>query len=208
MTTRPNNPYLRGADQYDRRLSRPIIRSMRETERQAVEALLTPRLEGCCRVLEIGPGTGWYTALVARCCPEVEVVEQAPAMVELLHARLSREQLTNVTVWTGDFLDQEFSQPFDLVLSVGVLDYIAEPRQFLARMVELARRSVVFTVPRRGMWGRCFQLGGALTKTRVFCYHPREVADLLPQPPTEVVECGLRTAVTKGLTLAVAVDRG
>ena len=64
-----------------------------------VEAL---ELAGRERVLEIGTGSGWQTALLARLTAFVWSVERWPDLAEAARARLERAGATNVEVVVGD----------------------------------------------------------------------------------------------------------
>jgi protein-L-isoaspartate(D-aspartate) O-methyltransferase len=64
-----------------------------------VEAL---ELTGRERVLEIGTGSGWQTALLARLAAHVWSVERWPDLATAARRRLARAGLTNVEVVVGD----------------------------------------------------------------------------------------------------------
>ena len=64
-----------------------------------VEAL---ELRGSERVLEVGTGFGWQTALLARLAARVWSVERWPDLAEAARERLERSGETNVSVVVGD----------------------------------------------------------------------------------------------------------
>jgi protein-L-isoaspartate(D-aspartate) O-methyltransferase len=59
-------------------------------------------LTGDERVLEIGTGYGWQTALLARLAREVWSVERFRDLAEFAESALERQQVTNATVVVGD----------------------------------------------------------------------------------------------------------
>jgi protein-L-isoaspartate(D-aspartate) O-methyltransferase len=69
-----------------------------------VVATMTQALEltGDERVLEIGTGSGYQAAILARLCREVITVEVVPELAEAAEERLRRLGFTNVKVAVGD----------------------------------------------------------------------------------------------------------
>jgi protein-L-isoaspartate(D-aspartate) O-methyltransferase len=59
-------------------------------------------LKGDERVLEVGTGSGYGAAVLARCCAEVVTIERHPALAERAAARLAELGYANVEVRTGD----------------------------------------------------------------------------------------------------------
>jgi protein-L-isoaspartate(D-aspartate) O-methyltransferase len=60
------------------------------------------RLTGTERVLEVGTGYGYQTAILARLCPEVFSIERFPELAEQARANLATEGAENVSVLVGD----------------------------------------------------------------------------------------------------------
>jgi protein-L-isoaspartate(D-aspartate) O-methyltransferase len=69
-----------------------------------IVAFMTEALElrGGERVLEIGTGSGYQTAVLAELCAEVFSVERIPELADRARAVLAAEGYANVTVRTGD----------------------------------------------------------------------------------------------------------
>ena len=79
-----------------------------------VEALA---LAGSERLLEIGTGFGWQTALLARVAERVWSVERWPDLAEAARGRLERIGATNVVVVVGDGTEGLPGQaPYDAIL--------------------------------------------------------------------------------------------
>ena len=69
------------------------------------------------RALEVGTGSGYAAALLARLCAEVYTIERVPELAEAARARLARLACANVQVRAGDgTLGWPEAAPFDAIL--------------------------------------------------------------------------------------------
>lgn len=69
------------------------------------------------RVLEIGTGSGYQTAILAELAREVVTIERHPILADMARERLSRLEYANVTVVAGDgTLGYPASAPYDAIL--------------------------------------------------------------------------------------------
>jgi SAM-dependent methyltransferase len=113
------------------RLLRPGLFRRRELALQAVRSYPAPR------VLDVGCGSGRIGELVllerARTWVGVDFAEH---MLDLAQARLVRFGQRAELV-RGDFLEVALEAPFEVVLALGLFDYVREPEPFLRRMHEL-----------------------------------------------------------------------
>jgi SAM-dependent methyltransferase len=114
------------------RLLRPGLFRRRELALQAV------RSYPAARVLDVGCGSGRIGELVlmerARSWVGVDFAEH---MLELARERLARFG-ERAQLVRGDFLDLPLEGPFEVVLALGLFDYVREPEPFLQRMYELS----------------------------------------------------------------------
>ena len=79
--------------------------------------LQTARLDGSERVLEIGSGSGFQTALLARLAREVCSIEVVPELARLVQSRLDTLRITNVDLRVGDgSTGWPERAPFDAIL--------------------------------------------------------------------------------------------
>ena len=131
-----------------------------------VEALA---LRGVERVLEIGTGYGWQTALLARLAREVFSVERFPDLAETARAALTGYD--NVHVVVGDGSEGLPEQaPFDAILVAAAYPSVPEPlAQQLAEGGRLVQplgpggdEDVVLFEKRGGGLDRVRSVGGAL----------------------------------------------
>jgi SAM-dependent methyltransferase len=202
-----NNPYRRAARGYDACLRLPIISLLRRDEQRVVNERLARYGDPAATALEIGPGTGCYTLTLSRLFGEVVAVEDSAEMAGLLRRRLEAKGIGNVSIVPGDFRSLAGVASCDVAAAIGVLDYIADPVAFVGRMCEVARRAVVVTVPRRGLFGACYVTGGAIRRRRIYCYPREAVRAWAPGWSCSITEAGRLARVGRGLTLVAAFER-
>ncbi len=96
------------------------------------QTMLSPKVEGRIlqaleikktdRVLEIGTGGGYLTALLAKSAKEVVSVESNKAISKQAKQRLTKHQIENVTLEVGNGVDGWPSKaPFDVIVFTGSL---------------------------------------------------------------------------------------
>lgn len=100
------------------------------------------------RVLDVGCGSGRVAEILMKAgVGEYVGCDFSEDMLELARERLApysdRVQLIN-----GDFLQLEFDGKFDVILGLGLFDYLPEPYLFINKMAELSRGTVFATFPR------------------------------------------------------------
>lgn len=205
-TINENNPYHSTAGDYERKLSLPIVSAIRRQESATINSLIERYVGPDCRALEIGPGTGFYTRALAQACREVVAVEDATEMADILREKLAAH--SNVTVLNNDFRALPTDDKFEVVMAIGVLDYISEPAAFVDKMCGLATKAVIFTTPHRSFWGWVFSTGSKLHKINVYCRGCDTVAEWVPSgwQCATALEVGLKTPLTRGMTLIVALE--
>jgi protein-L-isoaspartate(D-aspartate) O-methyltransferase len=102
-----------------------------------IEAL---ELTGVERVLEVGTGYGWQTALLARLAREVWTIERWPDLAEAATQNLLRHGAEAVTIVVGDGSEGLAEEaPFDAILVSAAFPDVPEP---LAEQVALGGRLV------------------------------------------------------------------
>jgi protein-L-isoaspartate(D-aspartate) O-methyltransferase len=104
------------------------------------ETMLAPRMEARMlqdlvlkptdRVLEVGTGSGYMTALLARCCALVYSVDIVPEFAQAASARLAAHGIVNATLETGDAArGWERHAPYDAIVLTGSLPLLPEAFQ-------------------------------------------------------------------------------
>jgi protein-L-isoaspartate(D-aspartate) O-methyltransferase len=102
-----------------------------------VVAIMTQalRLGGTERVLEIGTGSGYQAAILARLCKEVFTIEIVPPLGEAARDRLKALGYANVHVRIGDgYLGWPEAAPFDRILLTAAPPEI--PRALVDQLAE------------------------------------------------------------------------
>lgn len=91
----------------------------------ALEAL---ELEGGEKVLEIGAGSGYLTALLGRLAGSVRAIERVPELAVRARERLDSFGLTNYMLWTADgTYGWPEEAPFDAIVSAASAPRVPEP---------------------------------------------------------------------------------
>jgi protein-L-isoaspartate(D-aspartate) O-methyltransferase len=116
------------------------------------------RLQGHEKVLEIGTGSGYQTAILARLARIVYTAEVEPELARSVRERLAQLGITNVVPRTGNgvelFRDEA---PFDAILSAaapeslprGLVDQLAEGGRCIIPVGE-AESQHLWLIERRG----------------------------------------------------------
>jgi 2-polyprenyl-3-methyl-5-hydroxy-6-metoxy-1,4-benzoquinol methylase len=98
-------------------------------------------------VLDVGCGSGRYEIGLAKLGVErVLGIDVSPGMIQLAK-QSTQEYSSQLEFRVQDFTDFQTSEMFDLVMAMGVFDYIQEPAPVLRRMRALARHSVIASFP-------------------------------------------------------------
>jgi SAM-dependent methyltransferase len=132
---------------------RPGLFRRRELAEQTVREYDSPA------VLDVGCGSGRIGELVLLAGTGRYVgIDFAEPMIELARRRLERFS-DRAEVILGDFMEAELERPFDLVLALGLFDYLPDAPRFMRRMFELCL-SGCWAMPASTGW-RCWLPGGA-----------------------------------------------
>ncbi len=108
------------------------------------------------RVLDIGCGTGRFSIEFAkRGAARVVGIDFATAMIDF-----SQQQAINLGVGDkcqfirGDFLTHAFNESFDIVVALGVFDYINNPEAIFNKIAELTQNCFIASFPKDSFfWG-------------------------------------------------------
>jgi SAM-dependent methyltransferase len=113
------------------RLLRPGLRRRRELAVDTARSYSEPS------VLDVGCGSGRVGELVLEAGAESYLgVDFAEPMVELARQRLARFD-ERVELVCGDFLEVPLARSFDVVLALGLFDYLPDADRFARRMLAL-----------------------------------------------------------------------
>jgi SAM-dependent methyltransferase len=113
------------------RLLRPGLFRRRRLAAETVRGYSDPR------VLDVGCGSGRIGEFVLEAGAGRYVgIDFSEPMIDMARARLERFG-PRVELRLGDFLDASFEGEFDVVLALGLFDYLPNPERFSRRMFEL-----------------------------------------------------------------------
>ena len=132
------------------------------------EFMLAPKLEArlvqeaelsnADRVLEVGTGSGYMTALMASLANHVYSVDIVPEFTELAHRRLTEHGITNVTIETGDAARGWASRaPYDAIVLTGSMPHL--PAEF-ERSLTLGGRLIAIVGDAPVMTAQCIKRVG------------------------------------------------
>jgi len=104
--------------------------------------------------LDVGCGTGRYSLELARLgAARVVGLDIAERMVTVCAERASREGLQERTSFLQtDLTDYHPDSRFDVVIGIGLFDYIRDPLPVLAKMRESIDGRAILSFPRRWTW--------------------------------------------------------
>jgi ubiquinone/menaquinone biosynthesis C-methylase UbiE len=100
-------------------------------------------------ILDVGCGSGRNSALFAQQgARRVVGIDFSAPMLELAREYTSAKHVADRCEFIqADFLEYSFQETFDVVVALGVFDYVADPVRVLKRMGELANEKVVASFP-------------------------------------------------------------
>jgi precorrin-6B methylase 2 len=102
-------------------------------------AFILSQLDADSTVLDIGAGTGAWSALLARRAKHVTAVEPSSAMAEVMRENLTADGITNVAIVQGAWPDV-LVEPHDFSLCSHAMYGCPDLTAFVARMVACTRR--------------------------------------------------------------------
>jgi SAM-dependent methyltransferase len=139
----------RRARAFDRRYARPgIARPLRRgPERGRDLAVSVVRRHAAPDVLDVGCGPGRVAEAVLEAGATGYVgIDVSPEMLAIARLRLAPYE--HVELLEGDFLDLRFERTFDVVLALGLFDYLAQPVRAAAWLRDRCRSSLVVSFTR------------------------------------------------------------
>ena len=100
-------------------------------------------------VLDIGCGAGIYaTEFAARGASHVVGIDFAPTMIDQARKAAKEKGLADRCDFIcEDFLRYTFQQDFDIVLAMGLFDYLSDPRPILEKIAGLTKRKFLGSFP-------------------------------------------------------------
>ncbi|MDP2749240.1 MAG: methyltransferase domain-containing protein [Nanoarchaeota archaeon] len=198
------------AKAYELYIRMPVISKIRKDERKIINELIENHITKDDSVLEIGCGTGYYTAYVAERCKKLTAIDLSEKMVQLTSKKIKKLGLENVDVQNMDINKFSSDQKFDKVFCIGVLDYVKEPLSFLQKCSNLSSGSIIVTAPNKSVFSKTMKVYAKLTKAEHKYYTDDELKNSLVDSgfkDVEMFETGMKTKLTNGATLIAVAKK-
>jgi cyclopropane fatty-acyl-phospholipid synthase-like methyltransferase len=160
----PNqNHYLKkGLVPYDTLLKFPITNHLRRKEAIIINKLLHQYIKPTDTVLEIGSGSGYYTKEILSITPNIVCIEESPMMIEQQKIQFNKLDLKMPKVIIGRFPDVVLTEKFDHIVTIGVLEYIENPKKFIQELLKISNKSLIFSAVEKYTFGK---IGQKISKT-------------------------------------------
>jgi SAM-dependent methyltransferase len=171
----------------------------RGAEQSAIITALAPCLNQGQRVLDLGSGTGHYTAMLLEEGARVWARDASTAMISYLRKRLRTTAVGDLDVGFGRFPDDlRIDGTFDGVLTVGMINYIADLHGTFAVLAKLLKPGgwVVFNVPRADGNGRRYAMVELLGRRQVYLRSSEEVEDAVAAAGLRLTHGPVKAGVT------------
>src|SRR5215467_3601790 len=133
-----------------------VNRIINGTFRKSMALRYRKSLEGCApakgaRVLDLGCGPGHYSIALARQGAEATGIDFAEGMIALARKQAQSAGVADrCRFFAGDFYAFEPERPFDFVVVMGVMDYIADPKPLLSKIIAMTGNRAFISFPRSG----------------------------------------------------------
>lgn len=132
-------------------------------------------------VIDIGCGPGHYSIALARAgAGNVLGLDFAEGMLKIARERAAALGASQHCAFVlGDFLTYPIPEPFDYAIVMGFMDYVADPRRIVDRVLEVVRRRAFFSFPKAGgplAWQRQLRYRN---RCDLFLYREDEIQRLL-----------------------------
>ncbi|MHC4075145.1 MAG: class I SAM-dependent methyltransferase [Planctomycetota bacterium] len=139
------------------------------------------------KVLDIGCGTGRYSIECAkRGAAKVVGIDFAPSMIEFSR-KLAREMnvFDKCDFIHDDFMEHTFEDSFDIVLALGVFDYVEKPEPIFKKIARLNPRKFLATFPKHtAIWGIQRKIRyNWLKKCPIYYYTAEQLNELSREAP-------------------------
>ena len=108
------------------------------------------------RVLDIGCGTGRYSIEFAkRGAGRIVGIDFAPSMIDFSREIAQQMEIENKCEFIcGDFMTHQFEESFDIILAVGVFDYVKDAGPMFKKIAQLKPCKFLASFPRFTLiWG-------------------------------------------------------
>jgi 2-polyprenyl-3-methyl-5-hydroxy-6-metoxy-1,4-benzoquinol methylase len=105
-------------------------------------------------LLDVGCGPGYHDIIIANeLGSQVVGIDVAETMINLAKEKAYKYKVDNLcTFYIQDFTMFNSHEKYDAVLSLGVVEYIGEPKFFIEKMISHCKNTVIFSIPVKWHW--------------------------------------------------------
>jgi 2-polyprenyl-3-methyl-5-hydroxy-6-metoxy-1,4-benzoquinol methylase len=149
-------------------------------ERYGMTFALCGEISGA-KVLDIGCGTGRYSIEFAkRGAAQVTGIDFAPAMINFAQEMATQCGVSDRCRFIrSGFNEFEAQDRFDIIIAMGLFDYVADPEPVLKKATGLLKGRFLASFPvDRGLWGLQRKIRYRLKNCPIYSYTPEKVMAL------------------------------
>lgn len=118
-------------------------------------------------VLDLAPGTGYSTAIIARMAEAVVAIEPDEALAETAQKLMDRLEVVNAAVAVGDPTEGDAAHgPYDVIFVNGAVERL--PETLTAQLKEGGRLVAIFSDGNVGQCKVLYRSGGAVSRRTMF----------------------------------------
>ena len=131
--------------------------------------------------LDVGCGTGWYSLeLAKRGARKVVGIDLSARMLKIARERLEEKDV--VDFLEADFMEYEPGVAFNVVIAIGLMDYLEDPFPALKKMRAWTKDKCILSLPRAGTARTMVRKARLKLKgCPVYFYSPEKVDRLLKE---------------------------
>jgi 2-polyprenyl-3-methyl-5-hydroxy-6-metoxy-1,4-benzoquinol methylase len=136
------------------------------------------------KVLDIGCGTGLYSIEFAkRGASRVVGIDLAQPMVEFSQQKAREIGIQEICEFIcGEFLTRPFEERYDIVVAMGLFDYVSEPQQFFKKIAKLSKGTFLASFPKDSLfWGTQRKIRYLIKKCPLYFYTYNQLVDLFQE---------------------------
>ena len=152
-------------------------------------------------ILDAGCGSGRYAVELAQRGARVTGIDLAPAMLELARDRAAAAGVADRCSFEQASIEQLGPRPpHEIVLAIGVLDYVADPRPILRALAGVTGSLLVASHPRELAWrfqARRISAAVRPAAPRVHAHPATAIGAILDEQGFRSVECERGLAVAE-----------
>lgn len=184
----------------------PFGRKARTEEEAILDHALDMLLAPEHFVADIGCGTGYYAAKLARRCAKVIALDPSPSMLRYTRRRISRQRIRNVEIGHALLPGPLPLDRVDGIISMGALNYVEQMRESVQNMAAALRPGgwMVITVPPDDERGRHYERQERHQRRKVYLRTDAEVESALASAGLQVLHKATAVGITRFFTTRLA----